>query len=416
MLPSVLHLSHFDEYGGSARSARKLHVGLRDLGLRSRMLVGEKHGDDPDVRPLVRSGTVRFVDRAAHRLADEAGLQYVANLSSFTLPRHPWFREADVLQLFNIHGGWFAITALPRLARAKPTVWRLSDMWAMTGHCGYSLDSERWRTGCGSCPHLHTYPAVRRDATAMNWRIKRRVYRRTPLTLVAPTRWLEGLTRESPLLRDFPVRVIPNGVEDEFLAPRGREEARHRLGLADSGPIVLVASLEERKGGLLLEEALARVAAELPVTVLVMGARGVPVPQVPGARVVDLGVLDDREAIAAAYAAADLLLHPSLADNLPNAILEAMASGIPAVAIRAGGVPDAVEHLENGWLAEEPSPHELAAGMLRILGDEQLRRTLGPEARSTIAARFTQRAQALAFASLYDEILERDSGADPSPV
>ena len=205
MLSSVLHLSHFDEYGGSARSAQKIHSGLRELGIRSRMLVGHKDGHDPDVRRIARSDAVALADRVAHRAADEFGLQYVANASSFLLKRDPWFREADVLQLYNIHGGWFALTALPRLTRAKPTVWRLSDMWAMTGHCGYSLDSERWRTGCGSCPHLQTYPPVRRDATAANWRLKRRVYAKAPLTLVAPTHWLEGLTRESPLLAHYPV-------------------------------------------------------------------------------------------------------------------------------------------------------------------------------------------------------------------
>ena len=144
MLSSILHLSHFDEYGGSARSAQKVHRGLRELGIRSRMLVGHKDGNDPDVRRIARSDAIALADRVAHRAADQVGLQYVANASSFLLKRDPWFREADVLQLYNIHGGWFALTALPRLARAKPIVWRLSDMWAMTGHCGYSLDSERW--------------------------------------------------------------------------------------------------------------------------------------------------------------------------------------------------------------------------------------------------------------------------------
>ena len=405
MLSSVLHFSHFDEYGGSARSAQKIHSGLRELGIRSRMLVGHKDGDDPDVRRIARSDAVALADRVAHRAADEFGLQYVANASSFLLKRDPWFREADVLQLYNIHGGWFALTALPRLTRAKPTVWRLSDMWAMTGHCGYSLDSERWRTGCGSCPHLQTYPPVRRDATAANWRLKRRVYAKAPLTLVAPTHWLEGLTRESPLLAHYPVRVIPNGVEDEFLAPTDKAAARQILNLPIDGPVVLVASLEERKGGLLLEDALTRVAADLRFTLLVMGARGVPVPNVAGATVVDLGVLDDRAQIRTAYAASDLLLHPSLADNLPNAILESMAASVPVVALHAGGIPDAVAHLENGYLAAAASPEAIADGVLTLLRERELVTKLGTAARETIAARFTLSAQAVAFAALYEEIL-----------
>ncbi len=56
----------------------------------------------------------------------------------------------------------------------------LHDPWPLTGHCAYFLDCERWRTGCGSCPHLDTPPAMRRDNTHLNWTRKKRIYPAVP--------------------------------------------------------------------------------------------------------------------------------------------------------------------------------------------------------------------------------------------
>ena len=106
-------------------------------------------------------------------------------------------------------------------------------MWAFTGHVAYSYDCERWKHGCGSCPYLGEYPALSRDTTAALWRWKDEVYKRSRLTIVAPSRWIEGLARESPLLSRFPVRRIPNGIDLELLParrPRGGAAAARPAG------------------------------------------------------------------------------------------------------------------------------------------------------------------------------------------
>ena len=58
------------------------------------------------------------------------------------------------------------------LSRLRPVVWLLQDQWAYTGHVAYSLDCERWRHGCGSCPYLGEYPRLQRDTSAILWRLK----------------------------------------------------------------------------------------------------------------------------------------------------------------------------------------------------------------------------------------------------
>jgi glycosyltransferase involved in cell wall biosynthesis len=401
-MPSVLHVSASDAVGGSARSAYRLHSGLRDIGWRSRMLVGDRSTDDADVRPLKRNVAWRAADRAAGTVTNAFDLQYVFYPSSFGVVRDPWFREADVVQLFNLHGGYFSHSALPLLTRRRPTIWRLSDQWAFTGHVVYSYECDRWRHGCGSCPHLHDYPALKRDTTALLWRWKRRVYARSALTIVAPSRWIEGLAKESPLLGSFPVHRIANGVDLDVFRPVDKAEARSALGLDPARPTVLFSApdlADRRKGGAVLRAALARL-EDADFDLVVAGANAADLARPARA----LGALDEGR-LALAYAAADMFVLPTLQENLPNSVLESMASGTPVVASDVGGVPDAVRHLDNGYLVPPAHAGALAEGIRTLLGDGELRARLSASARATVENEFGSELEARRFAELYEEVL-----------
>jgi glycosyltransferase involved in cell wall biosynthesis len=401
---NVLHISESDGIGGSGRSAFRLHSTLRSLGLGSRMLVGRRRTEDRDVRLLKRSIAWRALDRASGELLDFLNLQYVFYPSSFGVAMDPWFRDADVVQLYNTHGSYFSHSALPVLSRRRPVVWRLSDMWAFTGHVAYSYDCDRWKHGCGSCPYLGEYPALSRDTTAALWRWKDEVYRRSRLTIVAPSRWIERLARESPLLSRFPVRRIPNGIDLERFRPVGRDEARDRLGLPSNGPVVLFSApdvSDRRKGGAVLNEALEHLHGE-HFQLLVAGANETPAfPR----SFRSLTHLVDEEEIALSYAAADLFVLPTLAENLPNAALESVASGTPCVSFDVGGVPDVVRHLETGYLAPLGDAEGLAQGVRTLLHHDELRDRLSSRCRELAEQEFGSELEASRFAELYSELV-----------
>ena len=401
MTLSVLHVSQTDAGGGSAASAYRIHESLRGLGCRSRMLVGERRTADPDVRSLKRNTAWRIADRALGELAERASLQYALYPSSFGLAADPWFRAADVVQLYNLHGSYFSPTALPLLTRRRPTAWRLSDMWALTGHTAYAYDCERWRTGCGSCPYLAEYPALRRDTTARLWRIKKAAYDRSRLTIVAPSPWIGRLAGESPLLGRFPVRVVPNGVDLDVFTPTLRNAARAALGIDPAARVVLFSALrvdDRRKGGALLAEAL-RGLADSGIELAMAGAGTLDL----GRPCRELGRLDEAD-MAAAYAAADLYVHPATAENLPHAVVESIACGTPVVAFDVGGVPDAVRHLETGYLARLGDARDLAYGIATLLGDEALRTSLAARCREVAVAEYGRSREARSLLDLYEEL------------
>jgi glycosyltransferase involved in cell wall biosynthesis len=397
---NVLHISESDAAGGAARTAYKVHRGLEEAGHSSRMLVGRKVTTDQEIRSIKRNDAWRAADRAAGTATNALGLQYVYLPSSFAVVRDPWYREADLVQLHNLHGSYFGFTALPRLTRRRPTVWLLQDQWAMTGHVAYSLDCERWKHGCGSCPYLDEYPRLPRDTTALLWRIKRRVYERSALTLVVPSRWMLELVEASPLLSRFPARRIPHGVDTTVFRPLPQEEARARFGLPPDRRIVLFAAshLNERRKGLdLLERALKLLDA--PPLLALAGEGEAP----SGVETHSLGVIADDELLAHAYAAADAVAVPTIADALTQTAIESIACGTPCVTFDRGGVTDVVTHMQTGYQARFGDVADLARGLETVLEGDGFE----PRCRATAEAEFSVDRQVQRYLELYEELLRR---------
>jgi glycosyltransferase involved in cell wall biosynthesis len=124
-----------------------------------------------------------------------------------------------------------------------------------------------------------------------------------------------------------------------------------------------------------------------------------------------LGLLVDDDLMAAAYAASDLFVLPTLAENLPNAALEAMACGTPVLSFDVGGMPEAVRHLETGFLAPAGDATTLAGGIRQLLGDDELRERLGAASRDVAEREFASDLEARRFAELYAELVEERRNA-----
>jgi glycosyltransferase involved in cell wall biosynthesis len=368
------------------------------------MLVGHRTSDDPDVDTVHGSDALRRLDRLANIAGAATGLQYLYLPSSHRVWRHPWVADADVIQLYNTHGGYFSQWLIPALASRAPLVWRMSDLWLMTGHCAYPGSCERWRIGCGACPDLGTYPGLKWDTTGFLWRHKQKLYARSKMTIVAPSSWAGRMARESPILGGFPVHQIPNGIDAALFYPQDKIRLRQKLGIPVDAKVILFAAhiLDDnpRKGGELLISALAHVGARPGVRLMLVGRGGSSWPSRVPIPVDCLGFIVGAE-LAAAYAAADIFVAPSAVENLPNTVLEAMAAGLPVVASNAGGMADAVRHNETGLLFDVGDAGALAKNLECLFDDADLQERLGQAARRVIKEEFSEEAEVQRFAELY---------------
>ena len=205
---------------------------LSDHGVTSKQLVYWNKQTDADfVSQAFSSPGHRYVTRAFTLFEKQLSLHARVQPHSWSLPYHREVREADIAHLHIIHDGYFSISALPFLARRKPTVWTWHDPWAMTGHCIYPLECDRWLNGCGSCPDLSLPFPMRKDKTAEQFEWKKKVYSETKAEIVVASTWMRDMALRSPLAEGFNINVIPFGLDLDNYKPRDRSEARLRLGV-----------------------------------------------------------------------------------------------------------------------------------------------------------------------------------------
>jgi glycosyltransferase involved in cell wall biosynthesis len=401
---NILHIATTLARGGAANSLRLLHRALREAGHGSRVLTGRPSAPQEDVEALP---PMPVWARVPYHGLNLMGLNYAGIPTTGRIAAHPWFAWADVVHYHNLHGGYFNYLALPKLTARKPSVWTLRDMWGLTGHCAYSLECDRWRTGCGRCPHPELDPPIRRDATRLEWKLKRNVYGRSKMLVTAPSRWLAELARES-MLGQRPVRQVHNAVDTERYRPRDKAELRGELGWPVDATVLLFAAdaLDNpfKHYGLLLSALRGLPETRRSRLVLAVLGEGEDAA-IEGIRTLPLGLHDDDESIARIYAAADLFVFPTRADNQPRVLIEAMACGCPCVATDVGGVSELVVHGETGWLARAGDADELRKGIEALAGDPAARARMGANGRRLAVERHGVTRHAADFLAVYEEAI-----------
>ena len=258
----ILHINQSDIVGGASILAYRLHQALVNEGFDSFILADVVKSSDPTVFPIKRR---RLLEELSSRFSQQLGLNYVDIKNTFSIPDYPCFQASDILNFHNLHGGYFNYLAISRLTQRKPAVFTLHDMWSFTGHCAYSFECDRWKIGCGQCPHLDTYPVVPRDRTSLEWKLKRWIYNHSNLTIAVPSKWLFELAQQS-LLSHFPIAHIPNGLDVSVYCPLDPQMCRAALGLPLDKKVVffMTQSLKDpRKGGDLLFESLQKLPQSL---------------------------------------------------------------------------------------------------------------------------------------------------------
>ncbi|MEE9542779.1 MAG: glycosyltransferase family 4 protein [Thermodesulfobacteriota bacterium] len=403
---NIVQLSSSDNMGGAALVAFRLHKAYGPLGHNPMMLVGKKLSEDKKVISISDTGDDPFAGLCAIE-----GLQYWSCLSSFDIPMREEFNEADLFHCHNLHGNYFNYFALPGLTRLKPSVWTLHDMQALTGHCAFSLDCARWETGCGDCPMLDAYPHLEKDTTRLLWEEKKEVFSKSNIEIVVPSKWLYDIVKKS-ILANKNVHLIYNGIDTGVFHPSDKREARDEFNIPPE-KLVLITSASggiknPQKGGEFLLEALRKISHRKDIVVVSVGDKDYD-PEIKGIEWINTGHIFDENEVAKWYSAADLLLYPSLADNCPLVILEALACALPVVTFSTGGIPELVRHMETGYIAEYKNTEQFVKGIELFLDDKGLRERAGKEARKDVEKSFTLDKMAAAYLELYYDVIERRS-------
>lgn len=406
---NVVHISTSDIEGGSARSAWRIHENVAALGVQSRMLVGFKSSESTDVDEIPGSKLMMNTNHLVNRIELKLGLQYCYLPSQHRLNKHAWIGDASIIQLYNLHGGYFNLTSLMHFPKQAKIIWRLSDLWPLTGHCAYPGACERWAQGCGECPDLETYPSIGLDSTAFLWLRKQKIYNSIkPFTVVAPSSWTERVAKESPMLEGCDIRRIPNGINTDIFRPKDRSTARAALGIRDARPAILfcahVAFDNPRKGTDFLRKVLNSLPESDEYFFIVAGRNSEKWVGETQMRTYPIGFVEDDETLSNLYAASDVVIIPSLVENLPNTAIEALSCERPVIALDAGGMTDVVRDNITGFCLPVGDLNGVVTRLKLLLNNSELRGDMGRNGRFLIKKDFDENVEACRFVDLYEEL------------
>lgn len=377
-----------DSGGGAADAARRIYGALRRYtDVDAHMLVGACDNGNGNVQPIL-SHRAQLAQRIFRGIFIEPtiGQDYWLPFSS-AFENHPFVRDADVLNVHNIHGGYFAYPRLRSLARKHRIVISMQDMWYMTGHCTFAGGCDGWRRRCAPCPHLDLYPRLAHDTAGFHWRRKLDIYRSINPTFISCSRWMKTAAESSPLFDGVEVHHIPNPIDIDTIRPLPRAAARQVLAVPDDRRVLCFGAADagdERKGlPALVRHLDPEFVGDQRLLLLLMGRDPSGFLQTLPAHLESriLGAVDSPAMRAIVYAAADLFVFPALADNLPNMLLETLAAGLPAVAFDVGGCGEVVFHGRTGALVSPGDYGAFMESVSSLLADEPGRRRLASEAR-----------------------------------
>ncbi len=433
----VLSVCTSDVAGGAARAAYRIHTGVRERQIDSRMFVKQRGAKDPTVHELSEyiphNVIYKVCDWVAGKLKNQyqhylwrrypnRDANYKSDLRSTCVFGAFSAFDYDIIHLHWINQRFIPISILSKLH--KPIVWTLHDSWPFCGVCHYFLECEGYQQQCGCCPQLESHDV--HDLSHKVWKKKKQIYNQLDLHIVSPSQWLADCAQKSSLLSDVDIRVIPNCIDTAIYRPLAEEETISNLSAAQKQntavsrilraagekaekPFVLYgavnAATDRIKGFSSLLSALEFLDKQgYRANLVVFGANETDLSLCfENIDVIFAGYISDRDILVALYNLADVMVVPSLTENLSCTIMESLSCGTPVCCFNIGGNSDMVEHGKNGYLAAETDCAGLATGIRECIVHST---EWGAAARESVLRKYTTEIVAKQYIELYEEITQ----------
>lgn len=389
----ILFLNTSSSTGGAAIAAGRLKSALEKQRVQTSLFTRtEKAGF--------------YIERAAIWAANGFSKEnlFAVDIANYgeNITKLPEFKEADIIHLHWINQGFLSTRGLKKIFDSgKPIVWTMHDMWPCTGICHHSRECDNYFIECHDCPYLRLPGG--NDLSRTIFKRKSKAYPGANLSFVACSEWLRERASHSSLLTGHPLTSIPNPIDTGFFKPAGgaRTDSEFRI-LFGAAKIT-----DRRKGVDYFIEAcriLKEKYPELALKVVCYGQNSEVLSSLVPYPVESLGYISGDEAIRNLYNSVDLFVIPSLEENLPNTIMEAMACGVPCVGFNVGGIPEMIGHKETGYVAEYKSAEDFADGIVWTL-DRTRYEQLSKASRQKVVDNYAEDKVAGQYISLYKSLL-----------
>ena len=414
----VLIVNTSERIGGAAIAAGRLVEALKNNGIKAKMLVREKQTDRLSVIGLNKNWwkVWQFIWERILIWKENRFKKHnlfavdIANTGT-DITVLPEFQAADIIHLHWINQGMLSLNDIRKILQSgKPVVWTMHDMWPCTGICHHARECDKYHQECHHCPYIYK-GGGKKDLSNQVFKKKKEVYQSAPVTFVTCSRWLKERAGQSALLNGHTIVDIPNPISTGLFKPQNALAARNKMELPTDKKLILFGSVkvtDKRKGIDYFIESCKLLAEKYPemkeeLGVVVYGKNSECLKPLIPFQVYALDYISNEKDLVNIYNAVDLYVTPSLEENLPTTIMEAMACGVPCVGFNVGGIPEMIDHLHNGYVAEYKSAEDLANGIIWTLSESEYQ-SLSEEACRKAVSNYSESIVAKKYIDIYNKI------------
>ena len=336
---------------------------------------------------------------------------------------HELLTKASIVNLHWV-AGLLSPHEIAELATSeRPLVWTMHDMRPITGGCHFSDRCEGYRENCSSCPQIRDDPC---GLVSTQFETCLTTYGRLEWTAICPSEWLAACVRRSRIGQGRRVETISYGLDENVFRPREKYEVCAALNLQPDVAYLCVGAhwlSEKRKGVTYINQVLKMLANDEVFAKkiregswqLLSFGNDPDVVENSGWRVTSFSYVESEERLSQIFSVSNVLLFCSLADNLPKILIEACASGLPTVAMRAGGVKEIISDGENGFLVDQGKIDEAGRYCARLLQDKSLQKRMSESARTRACRLYALGRQADQYLRLYEDLLSSKARSHQKP-
>ena len=409
----ILIVNTSDIEGGAAKAAFRLHKALLYQGIDSQMLVQHKFSDEYTIIGP-NSKVEKFINLVRPSIDQIPVIFYKGRTKTLFSPA--WKGNKKIIQKINeinpdiVHLHWICggMIKIEDIAKIKaPIVWSLHDNWAFTGGCHYNENCDAFIDNCGNCKILVSNKE--NDLSRKIFKRKQKTYSKIQnLTIIGLSKWINEYSKNSALLKVKKHINLPNPIDTNIFKPFDKEKARELWNLPKNKKLILFGAInatgDPRKGFKQLSEALQKLNKTSKIEFVVFGSSKPKNTPNLGLKTNYVGKLRDEVSLMTLYNAVDVMVVPSLQENLSNVIMESLACALPVVGFDIGGNRDMIEHKKNGYLAKPFNTTDLKNGIEWILNNESYQR-LCQNAREKVVKEFDSKVVAKKYIAIYEQIL-----------
>ena len=370
----ILQINNVYPYGSTGKIVKDIHTSLINNGHKS--IVCYANGKRTNEHNICKFSNI-VSQKANAILSRISGIMYGGCLyQTKRLIKIIKKEKPDIVHIHCINGHTVNIYRFIEWLKKNniSTVLTLHAEFMYTANCGYSLDCNKWQSGCGNCPRLKKETkSLFIDNTHTSWKKMHNAFKGFKnIEVISVSPWLMNRAQKSPILSDLKHEVILNGLDTSIFKRYDTTELKKKLGIKNKKIIFHATAqfnnnIDHIKGGYYVIE-LAKRLKNKNVQILVAGTyqKNTDIPE----NITLLGKISDQQLLAMYYSLADVFLLTSKKETFSMTTAESLCCGTPVVGFKAGA-PELITIQEFSSFVENGNLDELYKETIKWLNTEK---------------------------------------------